>query len=39
MLMPHEDFDKLMRGLTTIYYSHNKEEFKENFEAFKDKYA
>ena len=38
-LMPHEDFDELMRGLTTIHYSHNKEVFKENVEAFKNKYA
>jgi hypothetical protein len=28
-LMPHENFDDLMRFLTKIHYSHNKDEFKK----------
>jgi hypothetical protein len=34
-LMPHENFDDLMRFLTKIHYSHNKDEFKKNINAFK----
>jgi len=37
-LMPHENFDDLMRFLTKIHYSHNKDEFKKNINAFKKTY-
>ena len=37
-LMPHDKFDELMRDLTNIHYSHNKDTFVKNKEFFKKKY-
>ena len=37
-LMPHNKFDELMRELTVIHYSHNRDDYLKNIEAFRKKF-